>query len=165
MRLHGIGQREPWSYSSEAENAVNQALKLRYQLIPYIQTAMQQASQTGMPLMRAMALAFPDDRLARGFEIQFMFGEDLLVVPCTQVGGELEFYLPQGQWLRFPEQQVFTGGKVHKLTLALDEMAVFVPAGHQIPLGPDILHTEQLDLPTIGQQISHYWPAKGAMSQ
>ena len=165
MRLHGIGQREPWSYSSEAEHAVNQALKLRYQLIPYIQTAMLQASQTGMPLMRAMALAFPDDRLARGFEIQFMFGDNLLVVPCTQVGGEVEFYLPQGQWLRFPEQQVFTGGGVHKLTLALDEMAVFVAAGQQIPIGPDVLHTEQLEHPTIGQQISHYWPAKNAMSQ
>ena len=105
MRLHGIGQREPWSYSQEAENAVNQALKLRYQLIPYIQTTMQQASETGLPVMRAMALAFPDDRLAKGFEIQFMFGDNLLVVPCTQVGGEVEFYLPQGQWLRFPGQK------------------------------------------------------------
>ena len=74
-----------------------------------------------------------------------MFGDNLLVVPCTQVGGEVEFYLPQGQWLRFPEQQVFTGGGVHKLTLALDEMAVFVAAGQQIPIGPDVLHTEQLE--------------------
>ena len=90
MRLHGIGQREPWSYGTDAENAVNQALILRYQLIPYIQHTMQQASETGLPVMRAMALAFPDDRLARGFEIQFMFGDNLLVVPCTQVGGEVE---------------------------------------------------------------------------
>ena len=162
MRLHGIGQREPWSYSQEAENAVNQALKLRYQLIPYIQTTMQQASETGLPVMRAMALAFPDDRLAKGFEIQFMFGDNLLVVPCTQVGGEVEFYLPQGQWLRFPGQKTFTGGGVHKLTLALDEIAVFVPAGQKIPIGPNVLHTEQLEHPNIGQQISHYWPVKDA---
>jgi alpha-D-xyloside xylohydrolase len=94
-----------------------------------------------------------------------MFGDNLLVVPCTQAGGEVEFYLPQGQWLRFPEQQVFTGGGVHNLTLALDEIAVFVPAGQQIPIGPDVLHIEQLDHPTIGQQISHYWPAKNAISQ
>lgn len=164
MRLHGIGQREPWSYGSQAEKAVDQALKLRYQLIPYIQQTMQQASQTGLPVMRAMALAFPDDRLARGFEIQFMFGDHLLVVPCTQPGGEVEFYLPQGQWLRFPEQQVFSGGCVHKLTLALDEMAVFVPHGKSLPIGPDILHTEQLEQPKTGLQISHYWPNKDAKS-
>ncbi len=165
MRLHGIGQREPWSYGADAEKAVNQALKLRYQLIPYIQHTMQQANQTGMPVMRAMALAFPDDRIARGFEIQFMFGENLLVVPCTQPGGEVEFYLPQGEWLAFPKQQVFSGGRVHKLTLDLDEMAVFVPKGQQIPIGPDILHTEQLTQPQIGQQISHYWPITDAKSQ
>lgn len=164
MRLHGIGQREPWSYGSQAEKAVDQALKLRYQLIPYLQQAMQQASQTGLPVMRAMALAFPDDRLARGFEIQFMFGDHLLVVPCTQPGGEVEFYLPQGQWLRFPEQQVFSGGYVHKLTLALDEMAVFVPHGQTLPIGPDILHTEQLEHPKTGMQISHYWPNEDAKS-
>lgn len=162
MRLHGIGQREPWSYGSDAEKAVNKALILRYQLIPYIQHTMQQASETGLPVMRAMALAFPDDRLARGFEIQFMFGDNLLVVPCTQAGGAVEFYLPQGQWLRFPEQQSFAGGKVHSLTLELDEMAVFVPAGQPIPIGPDVIHTEQLKHPKIGQQISHYWPTKDA---
>jgi alpha-D-xyloside xylohydrolase len=91
-----------------------------------------------------------------------MFGDNLLVVPCTQVGGEVEFYLPQGQWLRFPGQKTFTGGGVHKLTLALDEIAAFVPAGQKIPIGPNVLHTEQLAHPNIGQQISHYWPAKDA---
>ena len=158
MRLHGIGQREPWSYSTAAEQAVNKALTLRYQLIPYIQKAMQQANQTGLPLMRAMALAFPKDRLARGFELQFMFGDNLLVVPCTQAGGDIEFYLPKGNWLKFPEQQKFVGGQVHQLKLSLDEMAVFVPEGKPIPMGPKVLHTEQLEQPTIGNQISHYWP-------
>ncbi len=158
MRLHGIGQREPWSYTREAELAVNQALKLRYQLIPYIQHAMQQAHETGQPLMRAMPLAYAKDRLARTFELQFMFGDSLLVVPCTQAGGQIEFYLPEGEWLRFPQQQQFCGGKVYKMTLALDEMAVFVPAEHFLPIGPDIQHTEQLSEPRTGKQVSYYWP-------
>jgi alpha-D-xyloside xylohydrolase len=162
MRLHGIGQREPWSYGKDAETAVNQALKLRYQLIPYIQQAMQQAHDTGLPLMRAMALAFPEDRLARAFELQFMFGDSLLVVPCTQISGEVEYYLPQGQWLRFPTGEIFTGGQLQKLTLTLEEMAVFVPQGDTVPLGPDIQHTEQLTNPSIGHEISHYWPTKKA---
>ena len=156
MRLHGIGQREPWSYGVEAEEAVNQALVLRYRLLPYIYNAMQQATQTGVPLMRAMALAFPKDRLAGAFELQFMFGDDMLVVPCLQPGGDVEFYLPEGEWQRFPSEQTYQGGKPYTLTLGLQEMAVFVPKGKRIPLGPDVEHTNAL---TDQQpQISHYWP-------
>jgi len=154
MRLHGIGQREPWSYGPEAEAAVNIALKLRYKLLPYIYRTMQQASETGLPVMRAMALAFPLERLSWGFELQFMFGDSLLVVPCVQPGGEVEFYLPEGDWLAFADKQVFSGGRIHKLKLAWQEMAVFVKQGHDLAIGPDVEHTEQLGN-TV--QISHYW--------
>ncbi|MEH6709860.1 MAG: TIM-barrel domain-containing protein [Paraglaciecola polaris] len=156
MRLHGIGQREPWSYGVEAEEAVNQALVLRYRLLPYIYSAMQQATQTGVPLMRAMALAFPKDRLAAAFELQFMFGDDMLVVPCLKPGGEVDFYLPEGEWERFPSGQTYQGGKTYALTLGLQEMAVFVPKGKRIPLGPDVEHTDALA--DQQPQISHYWP-------
>jgi alpha-D-xyloside xylohydrolase len=167
MRLHGIGQREPWSYGDAAEKAVNQALRLRYQLIPYIRHTMQQASSTGMPLMRAMPLAFADDRAAWAFEEQFMFGDKMLVVPCLQAGGDVEFYLPEGEWLRFSSQEAsqeashklwqkfWQGGKVYKLTLALDELAVFVPVGQQIPMAEAVQHTESLDENNL---VSHYWP-------
>lgn len=155
MRLHGIGQREPWSYGTQAELAVDQALQLRYQLIPYIEATMQQASTTGLPLMRAMALAFPEDRLSWAFEQQFMFGDSMLVVPCVNAGGEVEFYLPEGQWLRFPDQQVFQGGMLHSLKLGWQDMAVFVPKGHSIPLGPKVEHTEALGNKV---QISALWP-------
>lgn len=159
MRLHGIGQREPWSYGKDAELAVNHALKLRYQLIPYIQRSMQQSANTGLPLMRAMPLAFPKDRLARSFEIQFMFGDDLLVAPCVEVGGEVEFYLPKGEWLHFPTAKTYQGGEVYQLTLGLNDIAVFARAGKDIPIGPDVLHTEQLNNPAAGNQVSHFWPA------
>lgn len=155
MRLHGIGPREPWSYGHEAEQAVGEALQLRYQLIPYIQHTMQQASTTGLPLMRAMALAFPNDKLSWAFEQQFMFGDSILVVPCVQAGGHVEFYLPEGQWLRFPDQQVFDGGKFYQLNLQWLEMAVFVPKGQTLPIGPKVQHTEQLGNEI---KIDHHWP-------
>lgn len=142
MRLHGIGQREPWSYGSEAERAGNNALKLRYQLLPYIKKTIETASKTGVPVMRAMALAFPEDRASWAFELQFMFGEDLFVAPCTRAGGEVEFYLPAGNWVRFPEKTEFHGARVIKLQLALDEFAVFARKGASIQLGPKVEHTE-----------------------
>lgn len=155
MRLHGIGQREPWSYGEEADVAVTAALQLRYRLIPYTQQAMISASETGIPVQRAMALAFPEDRSAWAFEDQFMFGDHMLVVPCVNPGGEIEFYLPAGQWRRFPAGDVFEGGACHSLNLALDELAFFVAEGKTIPLGPLIENTNEL---TDGIVIEEYWP-------
>ncbi|MBB1290319.1 alpha-xylosidase [Pseudoalteromonas sp. SR43-6] len=143
MRLHGIGPREPWSYTEQASDAVFAALKLRYQLIPYLQTCAEQAQQTGLPVQRAMALAFPDDVLAHSFDQQFMCGEKLLVVPCVVPNGKVKFYLPQGNWIRFPDKQVYEGSKYYEHTLALEEMAVFVREGDSLMLGPEVQHTEQ----------------------
>lgn len=156
MRLHGIGQREPWSYGAEAEQAANKALELRYKLLPYLKKTMLQASESALPVQRAMVLAFPDDRASWHFEDQFMFGDDILVVPCLQPGGAVEFYLPQGQWLMFEDGREFSGGQVHQLTLALDQQAVFVKANTKIPLGKAVENTEQLD--NI-EQVVGYWPS------
>lgn len=161
MRLHGIGPREPWSYrhsesGEQAAAAALQALQLRYRLLPYLQQVVQQACDTGLPCQRAMALAFPQDRAAWAFEEQFMFGDNMLVAPCLRADGEVEFYLPAGQWRRFPCNSAFAGGRVHRLKLALAEYAVFVRQGERIPLGPDIVHTGELN----GQVVTErHWQA------
>ncbi|MDB2330552.1 alpha-xylosidase [Alteromonas sp.] len=146
MRLHGIGPREPWSYGDAASDAVFEALALRYQLLPYLQKTMQQASESGLPVQRAMALAFPHDPLARQFEQQFMCGESLLVVPCIVPGGKVKFYLPEGDWVRFAptstSSSVYEGGKYYEHTLPLNELAVFIRKGERIQLGPKVEHTE-----------------------
>jgi alpha-D-xyloside xylohydrolase len=156
MRLHGIGQREPWAYGEAAEVCANQALKLRYTLLPYIQKTAQQSTASGLPVQRAMVLAFPDDKAAWHFEDQYMFGDDLLVVPCLQPGGQVEFYLPEGDWKMMNDNQnrSFTGGKVHQLTLKLSEIAVFALVGKTIPLGAEIEHTDEVD--SIAT-ITEYW--------
>lgn len=155
MRLHGIGQREPWSYGTLAQEAADQALALRYQLLPYIQKTVEQSGQTGLPVMRAMPLAFPNERALWGFEQQFMFGEDILVVPCYQPGGEVEYCLPEGEWLHFPSGKLISGSNVVNQTLALDEIAVFVRQGTRIPLGEMVEHTQQLTKP---MSVNTYWP-------
>jgi alpha-D-xyloside xylohydrolase len=102
-----------------------------------------------------MALAFPKDRAAWAFEDQFMFGPSLLVAPCYRPDGSVTVYLPEGDWRRFPDGAAFEGGQVHSLTLALDEMAVFAPAGVHIPLGPEVQHTDELG---GAWPVEHYWP-------
>lgn len=144
MRLHGIGPREPWSYGPDVEKAVFDALELRYRLVPYLWDAMEAATRTGLPVQRAMALAFPDERAAWAFEDQFMFGEEVLVAPCLRPDGMVEVYLPHGEWRHFQTGKPYQGGKSYKFSLAIDEMAVFVRAGAKIPLGPAVQHTDEL---------------------
>ncbi len=144
MRLHGIGQREPWSYAPEAEAAARAALELRYRLLPCLWRAMQQAVETGLPVQRPMVLARPGERTGWAFEQQFFLGEDLLVAPCLSPDGKVEAWLPDGDWYRFPGGERLDGGRCHRLRLALDETAVFAPAGAKIPLGPAVSRTGEL---------------------
>jgi alpha-D-xyloside xylohydrolase len=154
MRLHGIGPREPWSYGEAASAAVFEAIKLRYQLIPYLQKVAKQATETGLPLQRAMVLAFPDEPLSHSFEQQFMCGDDLLVVPCVVPGGKLKYYLPKGEWVRFASEEVVSGGVYREETLALNDIAVFAKKGSRIELGPDVQHTD-MDMSNVT-----LWPAQ-----
>lgn len=155
MRLHGIGQREPWSYGEDAEVAVSAAMQLRYRLIPYLYQAMKSSSESGIPVQRAMVLAFPDERAAWAFEEQFMFGDQLLVAPCLKPGGSVEFYLPAGRWQHFPSGDVFAGGRSYTLILELEELAVFAREGEKIPLGPAVQNTEELASSAV---VEAYWP-------
>ena len=144
MRLHGIGAREPWSYGPEAERAAMAALELRYRLLPYLWRAVEQASATGLPVQRAMALACPDEPEAWAFDHQFFCGDDLLVAPCLESSGRVRVYLPGGEWRRFPGGEPYAGGRTHELVLGLDEQAVFARHGAEIPLGPPARHTGEL---------------------
>ncbi len=135
LRFHGIGPREPWSYGPEAEAAVNRALALRQGLLPYLERCLAEAHASGMPVQRAMALACPSERAAWAFDTQFFFGPELLVAPCLEPGGQVEVYLPAGEWQRFPAGPVFAGGRSHRLRLGLDEIAVFQRAGARLELG------------------------------
>ena len=68
----------------------------------------------------------------------------MLIAPCTNAQHKVEVYLPEGDWLRFPCGTLVKGHQVLSLTLSLDEMAVFVKAGHKIPIGEAVEHTHAL---------------------
>ncbi len=146
FRFHGIGPREPWSYGDEAESVARQWLDLRMRLVPYLHAVARDAASTGLPVMRAMALAFPDDRAARGFEEQFCCGPALLVAPILRPGGITELWLPAGGWYDLWTGERHEGGRLLRLSgLKLDRMPVFGREGHLLPLGRAVQHTGEID--------------------
>lgn len=144
-RFHGIGDREPWHFGEDAETITRDWLALRYQLIPYLENASAQAAASGLPVMRAMVLAFPDQPLAWPYETQYMLGDDLLVAPVLNPEGTVRYYLPEGDWFDFWTGQRVAGGRLIDAVLPIDRIPVFVRAGAVLPLGPAVQHTGLID--------------------
>jgi alpha-D-xyloside xylohydrolase len=143
-RFHGIGEREPWVYGEEAETIVRQWLQWRYQLIPYLQGCAVEANRTGMPVMRSMVLAFPNDHIAWQFEGQYMLGPSLLVAPVVEAGGRVRYYLPAGEWFDIWRGSWVKGPGFFEEQSPLDRIPVFGRKGMILPLGPVVQHTGQL---------------------
>ena len=145
MRLHGIGEREPWAFGERIEAIARKWLAFRYRLIPYLEHVIRIAMHTGLPVMRAMPLAFPGNALTRRYETQFMCGDALLVAPILQEGGEVEVALPPGGWYDLNSRARHAGRQVLRYKAALDQFPVFGREGYVLPLGRAVQHTGEID--------------------
>ena len=111
--------------------------ELRYQLLPYTYTLAWEARDSGLPLMRAMWLHYPDDARARGLGSQFMWGRDLLVAPVFTKGAtSREVYLPAGDWYDWWTNAKSAGGRTVTREVDLATMPIYARAGAIIPVDP-----------------------------
>ncbi|HVF65816.1 MAG TPA: TIM-barrel domain-containing protein [Casimicrobiaceae bacterium] len=145
IRVHGIGEREPWAFGAQAEAISRKWLAFRYRLIPYLEHVIRKATQTGLPVMRAMALAFPSNALTQRYETQFMCGDALLVAPIVAAGGEVEIALPPGGWYDLNSRTRHPGRQILRYRATLDQFPVFGREGHVLPLGRAVAHTGEID--------------------
>jgi alpha-D-xyloside xylohydrolase len=66
-RLHGSGSyRVPWIYGESCSAILAKLTMAKHRLMPYIYAAAVEAHETGVPIMRAMMLEFPED-LSTGY--------------------------------------------------------------------------------------------------
>src|SRR6185436_2489077 len=107
-RLHGNeSYRVPWLFDEEAVDVLRHFTQLKCRLMPYLYAHALEAARTGVPLMRAMLLEFPDDPTCGYMDRQYLLGESLLVAPVFSAEGVVNYYLPAGRWTNF-----FTGAVV-----------------------------------------------------
>lgn len=145
LRITARGDGELACIGSAIEPAVRKWLLFRYKLLPYLQGACRDASRTGLPVMRAMPLAFPGSMLVRQYETQFMCGDALLVAPIQKPGGEVEIALPPGAWFDLNTRQRLPGQRVVRYRASLDQFPVFGREGHVLPLGVAAEHAGDID--------------------
>ena len=128
---------EPWRFGTRYEDIIRKYVQLRYQLLPYLYTALADAHETGLPCIRPLILENQNDYNALNIEDEFMIGDKLLCAPVLQEGAtERELYLPAGEWYEFFNGKKYKGGQYIKVQAPLDTVPLFVKAGSVLPMGP-----------------------------
>ncbi len=147
MRAHSVinsPDKEPWMFGSKYEEVNRHTIELRYKFLPYIYTAMYEASQSGIPAMRPLSFEYPNDRSFITNEDEFMFGDDLLIAPVLWPADTTrELRLPVGQWYDYWTEQKYEGGTQLKVAAPIDRLPIFVRAGSTIPTQQVVQFTDQ----------------------
>ena len=152
MRLHSgfseFNSKEPWRFSTEAERAMTQFLRLRHQMLPYLYTMNHRCYSENIPLILPLYYEHPNDAWAYEHKNEYYFGSELLVLPVTSlrirnlhVAAET-VYLPDGLWYDFFSHRAYRGGRELKVYRPLETTPVFAKAGAIIPM------TDELDANT-----------------
>jgi alpha-glucosidase len=160
---------EVWVHGPEQEAIRRRYIETRYRLLPYIYTLAEEASRTGLPLVRPVFLEFPEV-LAPGapnfdnLDTEFLFGPDFLIAPqpFAEMVEDYSVTYPPGEWYDF-----WTGAKVPpnpappdiaqvakagpgatfpmpaKIHPVLDTLPVYVRGGSVIPIQPLVQSTDE----------------------
>jgi len=135
-RLHGSSSyRVPWVYDEEACEVLRVFTKLKHRLMPYLYSAAVEASRTGIPVMRAMVLEFPNDPACATLDRQYMLGSSVLVAPIFNEEGRAQYYLPDGVWTHLLTGQTRVGGRWYEEKYSFTEAAIFVRGGTALATG------------------------------
>jgi alpha-glucosidase len=161
----GTARREPWVHGAEQEDIRRRYIEERYRLMPYIYTAVEEMSRTGLPLLRPLFLEFPEataDKHPLDLDAgnEFLFGADVLVAP-SPFPDKLDTYqvhFPPRDWYdywtgeRVQKQADASANKSSDATTAkpflvhpsLDNLPVYVREGSIIPMQSLIQSTNEI---------------------
>ncbi len=138
-RCHGAGDhthREPWYFSDEACEIFRLYDKLRYSLMPYIYAEAEKCTQTGLPMMRALYLEYPEDMNVWYIDDEYLFGDSLLIAPVLKPLSRSRVrrvYLPQGVWFDYwTHERIDSRGEWIERGIDLATMPIYVKQGTEL---------------------------------
>jgi len=135
---------EPWRFGKYYEDIIRKYLKLRYQLLPFLYTTLEESHRTGVPPFRPLLLNYQDDTATYNLDDQFMIGTDLLVAPVVKPDLTSRLvYLPRGTWYDYWTGKSYAGGTAYRVEAPLEKVPMFVRGGAIISLGPEMNYTSE----------------------
>lgn len=131
--------KEIWNFSGDYFQALYDAIHLRYALDPYIYTMARECYDTGVSLCRPMYYDYPEDKEAYTFKNEYMFGNDMLIMPVTSPAvnelSTVKVWLPAKQdWYEWSTGTLLKGGQTIERKFLINEYPIYVKAGAIIPM-------------------------------
>ncbi|MBK0378405.1 glycoside hydrolase family 31 protein [Mucilaginibacter segetis] len=142
---------EPWAYGEEVLEITRNYINLRYRLLPYLYSTFYEASQTGHPLMRSLAIDYThDENVYNGlYENQYMFGSAFLVFPFDGSSAFGKIYFPAGKWYNLYNGEVQNGSAKKTIDLTNAQLPVYVKESSIIPMQSQIQNTTEKPVDTL----------------
>jgi alpha-glucosidase len=144
---HGKSAAENWNWETDPETTAHFArwANLHLRLFPYLYGLAAQAADTGLPMVRALALEHPDWEPGWTLTDQFMLGDRIVVAPVVEAGVTTRtLQLPAGTWYPLEgggAHSIGAGGDTITVDAPLEDCPAFVPAGTLLPLLPEGVDT------------------------
>jgi alpha-glucosidase len=149
---HGRSARENVQWETDATTIAHfrRWSRIHMQLVPYFAGLIESFERDGLPLMKLIALQYPDEPWAWTTIDQYLLGDRILVAPVQEKGAtSREVLLPAGDWVPL------LGGPTVSGTITANapvtEIPAFVPAGAMLVLFPDGVDTV---LPAVGAVVT-----------
>lgn len=136
---------EPYVFAKESQEAIRNALHIRYSLLPYLYTLFHKAHSLGDTVARALFLEFPTDQNTWTIDRQFLWGDALLITPVLEQGKtEVNGYFPVGAWYALQTGvQIQSKGQWINLPAPMNTINVHVRGGHILPTQTPGMTTEE----------------------
>ena len=164
--------REP-SYDTELIAIWRLYARLHQRLIDYGFEYAQEASRTGMPIVRPLFLVDPQSPEAWTNWWTYLYGRDILVSPLWEKGRRTQqVYLPSGHKWRdaWNPDRVYEGGRTITVKAELHQVPVFIRVGSSVKLGDLNLEWKQShaiaeskpDLKALDAELKTWFERRGA---
>ena len=145
FRLHSSNSqwssKEPWLYGKEFELVMENHLRLRHRLLPYLYNANILSASNDEPIVQPIYWRYPEIEEAYSVPNEYFFGPDLIAAPitrarCKQTGlAWVNAWLPPaGRYVDIFTGIVYDGNRQLNLYRTLDSIPVFAGEGSIIPL-------------------------------
>jgi oligosaccharide 4-alpha-D-glucosyltransferase len=145
FRPHGTAlyDIDPKAYSFPSEAALidtpyreyaKQAIRKRYNYLPYNYTLAYKQSKEGAPLVSPLYYYFSNDSTSVFIEDEYMWGDELLVAPVLMKGTTIrQVYLPKGKWYDMTDNRILEGPGYLPFDAHAYRFPLFAKAGSFIP--------------------------------
>jgi len=121
----------PWVQGTELTSIHRDYAELRSRLFPYLYSSARMSTQTGLPLLEPLTIAYPEDKNCRENLHQYLLGPGLMVGIYKK-----DMYFPAGRWKDYWTGQIVEGGQQKDISWPDDKGgALYVSSGSIIPMG------------------------------